>query len=291
VSGIGRARPWVIPVVVVIVAGVLAGVVALAMWDGTRASRTGPAPGGRGRAGSGAGAGVGVGAGIVRVDPGLTLIAMLSRDVPRYAAPGGARAGTVPGSWQGAPASLPVIDQRPGWLRVRLATRPKRPGEWAEPPVAEGGRLAQRPGGDSAWIVRSDAVLVTSSYRIVIDTSRHRLQLYDRGQQVMDAPAGVGTDAFPTPTGRYFLALFAAPPSPDYGAFVVVTSAHSDTTTDWEASGDAMVAIQGPLGGDAEIGSSGAQVSRGCIRLHEPDLERLRIVPAGSPIDIVAGDT
>lgn len=52
-------------------------------------------------------------------------------------------------------------------------------------------------------------------------------------------------------------------------------------------SGDAMVAIHGPLSGDAAIGSTGARISHGCIRLHEADLLRLRDVPAGSPVTIL----
>jgi lipoprotein-anchoring transpeptidase ErfK/SrfK len=66
-----------------------------------------------------------------------------------------------------------------------------------------------------------------------------------------------------------------------------VTSAHSNTISDWEESGDALIAIHGPLGDDAEIGTSGARISHGCIRLHDSDLAQLRVVPDGSPIDIM----
>ena len=103
----------------------------------------------------------------------------------------------------------------------------------------------------------------------------------------MDAPVGIGTRRYPTPTGHYFVALFATPPNPGYGPFVMVTSAHSETITDWEQSGDAIVAIHGPLGSDQEIGTTGATVSHGCIRLHDADLARLRQVPDGTPVDIV----
>ena len=68
----------------------------------------------------------------------------------------------------------------------------------------------------------------------------------------------------------------------------MVTSAHSDTITDWEGSGDALIAIHGPLGSDAQIGTTGAAVSHGCIRLHEANLVQLRPVPVGTPVDIVA---
>ena len=51
--------------------------------------------------------------------------------------------------------------------------------------------------------------------------------------------------------------------------------------------GDAVIGIHGPLGDDSEIGTTGARVSHGCIRLHDSDLVRLRQVPPGTPINIV----
>jgi lipoprotein-anchoring transpeptidase ErfK/SrfK len=67
----------------------------------------------------------------------------------------------------------------------------------------------------------------------------------------------------------------------------MVTCAHSDTISDWQGSGDAVIGIHGPLGGDRLIGTAGSRISHGCIRLHEADLRRLRAVVPGSPIDIV----
>jgi hypothetical protein len=199
--------------------------------------------------------------------PGLTLVAQLSHDVPRFSGPDQrTESGVVPGAWLGAPSSLPVIDARPGWLRVRLA---------------------QRPNFSTAWIRAGDARLVTSAYRIVVDIRSRHLRLYRNGKVALDVPAGVGTPDDPTPTGDFFLALFAPPPGPEYGDFVVVTSAHSTRITDWANSGDAIVGIHGPLGADAAIGSTGAAISHGCVRLHLADLAKLRQVPAGTPVSVV----
>jgi hypothetical protein len=118
-------------------------------------------------------------------------------------------------------------------------------------------------------------------------STRH-LVLFRENKVVLDAPAGVGTMTDPTPLGHFFLAFFAKAPSPQWGAFVLVTSAHSDAISDWEESGDAIVAIHGPLGEDAAIGTAGAQISHGCIRLHDDDLAKLRKVPDGTPIDVTA---
>jgi hypothetical protein len=144
-------------------------------------------------------------------------------------------------------SALPVIADTPGWYEVRLA---------------------QRPNESTAWIRTAGVTLTSTPYRIVVNLTTMQLTLYDQGNPVLNAPAGIGAPDDPTPTGEYFVAFFTQAPSPGYGPFVVVTSAHSDTIADWEGSGDAIIAIHGPLGLDAEIGTTGD-------------------VPAGSPIDIV----
>jgi lipoprotein-anchoring transpeptidase ErfK/SrfK len=199
--------------------------------------------------------------------PAASLVATLGSDVPRYASAGGPVVGTVASSWYGEPSALPVIAQQSGYLEVRLQ---------------------QRPNGSTAWIKATTATLSSTPYYIVIHLGTTTLDLYEHGHLVLDAPAGVGTDRYPTPTGNFFVTFFASPPSSGYGPFVVVTSGHSNVISDWEESGDALVAIHGPLGSDAEIGTTGAPVSHGCVRLHVPDLEQLRPVPPGTPIDIVA---
>jgi lipoprotein-anchoring transpeptidase ErfK/SrfK len=196
-----------------------------------------------------------------------TLVATTHGAIPSFRFPGGPRSGTVPATWHLALSTLPVIGTRPGWVEVRLA---------------------QRPNGSTAWVLASDVTLASTPYRIVIDLATTHLMLYRAGQLIMSMPVGIGTSADPTPVGQYFVAFLAAPPTPGYGAFVIVTSAHSNTITDWESSGDAMIAIHGPLGSDSQIGTTGARVSHGCVRLHESDLLQLRPVPVGSPIDIVA---
>jgi lipoprotein-anchoring transpeptidase ErfK/SrfK len=203
--------------------------------------------------------------GPVAVASGWSLIATTKGTISRYRAAGGPPKGTIPATWHGGVSALPVINQEPGWLQVRLASRPNE---------------------STAWVRRHDAELTSTPYRIVINLARKHLQLVRSGQVVLDAAVGVGTPTNPTPTGEYFVAFFARPPSVGYGSFVMVTSAHSNTITDWEQSGDALVAIHGPLGADAAIGTAGAAISHGCIRLHLGDQTQLRPVPAGTPISI-----
>jgi lipoprotein-anchoring transpeptidase ErfK/SrfK len=128
-------------------------------------------------------------------------------------------------------------------------------------------RLAQRPNESTAWIPQSDATLSTTPYKVVVDL------------------------ATATTPGNFFVTMQAPPPDPGYGAFVMVTSAHSDTITDWGNSGDAIIAIHGPIDSydDSLIGTSGAAISHGCIRLHDADLAQLADLPNGTPVNIVAG--
>jgi lipoprotein-anchoring transpeptidase ErfK/SrfK len=155
---------------------------------------------------------------------------------------------------------LPVIGASPGWVRVRLA---------------------QRPNESTAWLPAGDVRLGSTPYRIVVSNTTTQLALYDRGRLVFSAPAGVGTPDDPTPTGQYFAAFDEPPPQPNpgYGPFIMVTSAHSPAIRDWKGSGDAIIGIHGPLGEDSEIGTAGARVSHGCIRLHDQVLERLAQAP------------
>jgi lipoprotein-anchoring transpeptidase ErfK/SrfK len=209
---------------------------------------------------------------------GSTVLATVLRDAPVYARPGLLAAGTasagrgttdtVPATWYERPSVLPVIATRPGWVEVRLA---------------------RRPNGSTAWLPSSDVTLGSTPYRIVINTATTQLALYDGSQLVFSAPAGVGTTSDPTPTGDFFVAFDEQPPQPNpgYGPFIMVTSAHSPAISDWDGSGDAVIGIHGPLGDDSEIGTTGARISHGCVRLHDQDLEKLAAVPPGTPVEVV----
>jgi lipoprotein-anchoring transpeptidase ErfK/SrfK len=201
-------------------------------------------------------------------EAGMSLVATVKQTAPRFASPGRGRDGTVPASWYGRPSVLPVIGTVPGWVKVRLA---------------------QRPNESVAWLPAKDVTISSTPFRIVIDLATTHLELYDQGRLTLSVPAGVGTPDDPTPTGEFFVAFDEQPPQPNpgYGPFIMVTSAHSGAISDWEGSGDAVIGIHGPLGEDTEIGTTGARISHGCIRLHDTALVRLSEVPPGTPIDIV----
>jgi L,D-transpeptidase catalytic domain len=200
--------------------------------------------------------------------PTATLIATLHGPAPSYAsATAPAATGSVSPVWSGSTLGLPVIEIRRGRCHVRLL---------------------QRPNGQTAWIATTDVSLTRTDYHVVVDLSAKRLILYRRSKVVLQAPAVVGSPQSPTPTGHFFVGLFAQAPDPTYGPFVIVTSAFATTVTDWEQGGQSMVAITGPLGALAAIQHGGAPLSRGGIRLADGDMARLRPLPAGAPIDVVA---
>jgi lipoprotein-anchoring transpeptidase ErfK/SrfK len=200
---------------------------------------------------------------------GTSFVADINQAVAGYPAPNQPSNMTVPASWYGYPSVLPVIATEPGWLEVRLA---------------------QRPNESTTWVQQSQVTLGTTPYQIVVDLATMHLSVYKSGVEIMNFPAGVGSPDDPTPTGQFFMTMKVPPPDPGYGPFVLVTSNHSNTITDWEDSGDAIIAIHGPItsADDALIGTTGAAISHGCIRLHDADLALLAGLPAGTPINIVA---
>jgi lipoprotein-anchoring transpeptidase ErfK/SrfK len=206
----------------------------------------------------------------VAAPAGTTLVALTHGAIPGSPEPGAPENLLVPASWYGYPSILPVIDTAPNWVEVRLA---------------------QRPNGSTAWVPLSDVTLGTTPYQIVVNLSTEHLTVFEYGKEVMNFPAGIGTPDDPTVTGNYFVTMRVPPPNAGYGPFVLVTSAHSNAITDWADSGDAIIAIHGPITSydDSLIGTTGAAISHGCIRLHDADLAQLAVIPTGTPISIVSG--
>jgi len=200
--------------------------------------------------------------------PTLTTIATVTGALRYSATPGGRPIGAIPvGSWWGQTKRLPVVARLPGWLEVRLP---------------------QRPNGLTGWIPARSARLSTTRFAILVDVTTTRLQLWHAGRLLYDLPAGVGTTTDPTPLGIYYVMDVAPPEGPGWGPFILDTNAHSDAIQSWEGEGDAFTAIHGPLGADAEIGTTGGAISHGCIRLHDADLAKLAGVPPGTPVVITA---
>jgi len=205
---------------------------------------------------------------LIPVEDGWTLTATPHGSVQGYDGPDGAKTGEVTNTYYGFETTLPVIDQRPGWLHVRLAPKPN---------------------GSTSWVRVEDVDIGKTPWKIVVNLATTRLQLYKAGELMLDAPVGIGVDATPTVTGDFFVTFLQAPKNAGYGPFVMITSGHSEVLLTWEGFPDGILGLHGPVGADAQIGTTGAKISNGCIRMHVADQQQLADVQPGSPFQIIAG--
>ena len=166
-----------------------------------------------------------------------------------------------PGPYEGDRVVL-VLDSQDDWLLVDLPVRPN---------------------GTTAWVRRSDVILSTHDARIVVDLSAMRLWAWEDGMLVAEGAIALGTDETPTPPGRYFLNEIQAQEDPDtlFGSWILGTSGFSEVLEEVEG-GDPAVAIHGT--NDPSV--LGTQVSLGCIRVHEDVVERLALLPLGTPVEV-----
>ena len=198
--------------------------------------------------------------------PASTTLATLRGPVPGYSGPAAVGPSRVVAPTWGAAVTLPVVARRRHWLEVRVIGHPN---------------------GQMVWVPAAAVSLTRTPYYVMVDLSRRHLFLFREGKLRLYAPAGLGALQTPTPVGRYFVAFFTGSPNPGYGPFVIVTSGLASTVTDWEEDGTPVISVNGPLGTAALIATHGAAVSQGSVRLLDNDLQRLRSVPGGTPIDVV----
>lgn len=170
---------------------------------------------------------------------------------------------TLPATTEfGTPRALLVADQRDGWLEVELPVRPN---------------------GSTGWVRSEGAELREVEHEIVIDLTARTLTLTAGGEEVLSAPAAIGTAEFPTPTGRYYVTdKLATGEDGAYGPFALGLSAHSEVLTEF-AGGDGQVGIHG-TNDPATIGEA---VSHGCVRVTNDVITRLEeLVSLGTPVTI-----
>jgi lipoprotein-anchoring transpeptidase ErfK/SrfK len=142
--------------------------------------------------------------------------------------------------------------------------------------------LPERPNGSAGWVRRRSTKLITLRHRIEIDISEHSLRHYRDAELLQHFSVGVGRAATPTPPGVQF--VWARVPQPDpsgpYGSFALGLSGFSPVLLDWPGGG--RIAIHGT----ANPQDRGLDVSHGCIRVFNPQMNRLRRVPLGTPVII-----
>lgn len=145
-------------------------------------------------------------------------------------------------------------------------------------------RAAGAPSDVIGW-VQTNVLSRLYAVHTWLRVNRERLAatLIRDGRVVFRAPVGVGQPQWPTPAGQFFVEVSITPTEADgvYGAFAYGTSAHSNVLTEWPNEG------QIGIHGTNEPWLIPGHISHGCIRMRNPDIERLaRLMPVGTPVTI-----
>ena len=144
--------------------------------------------------------------------------------------------------------------------------------------------LPIRPNGTTGWIKREDVTLARNPFRIVVDRSAHRLQVFEGSQVLHDVPVAIGTGATPTPVGDFYIVELLRPDRPDgpYGPFAFGLSGFSETAPDF-AGGNGVIGLHGTN----EPATLGRDVSHGCVRVHNDVVALLAgSIPLGTPVSV-----
>ena len=144
--------------------------------------------------------------------------------------------------------------------------------------------LPVRPNGSSGWVRTTDVGLAEHLFRIQVDLQDFRMRVFEDGQPLFDAVAGVAAYNTPTPGGIYYTTELLAPliPNTAYGAFAYGLSGFSEVFETFNG-GPGQLGIHGTN----EPETLGTAVSAGCIRLHNDDIGRLtNFLPLGVPVTV-----
>ncbi|HET6507584.1 MAG TPA: L,D-transpeptidase [Baekduia sp.] len=161
-----------------------------------------------------------------------------------------------------SPTILAVAARRPGWVLVRTA-------------------LVRHHVG---WLPTSAGALFEEPRSIVVDLSAKTLSVFHRGRLTDRYRVAIGTDATPTPTGRFAVTdrLRTADPSGDYGCCILALNGHQTKIAQGWGGGDRIAIHATP-----HTWTLGKQVSHGCIRASDKALRRLmRKIRLGAPVRI-----
>ena len=142
--------------------------------------------------------------------------------------------------------------------------------------------LPERPNGSRGWVPDRSVKTVKLHERVEIDLSKYTLEWFKDGRLVDRFKVGIGQPQWPTPVGTFY--VWARVPQPGstgaYGVYALGLSGFSPVLSDWPGGGRAA------LHGTAAAWNKGRKVSHGCVRIFNPDMERLKHLPMGTPVII-----
>jgi lipoprotein-anchoring transpeptidase ErfK/SrfK len=146
--------------------------------------------------------------------------------------------------------------------------------------------LPLRPNETTGWIRREQVRLRPVAHQVEVDLSSRTARLLRNGRTERSWPVGIGRQATPTPTGRFYLTVKLRPPqiSSVYGAWALGLSGYSDVL-DQFGTGDGQIALHGT----SDPRDLGRGVSNGCVRLANGAITSLaKTLPLGTPVTIRA---
>jgi len=141
-----------------------------------------------------------------------------------------------------------------------------------------------RPNGRSGW-VQEDGLgsLHKIDETLVINRNALRANLYKGKHKLFSAPIGIGRGKWPTPPGDFYIreGIRIKKGGGVYGSFAFGTSAYSPTLSDWPGGG--VIGIHGTN----EPNLIPGHISHGCIRMRNPQINRLRrLAGIGTDVEI-----
>ncbi len=142
--------------------------------------------------------------------------------------------------------------------------------------------LGIEPNGARGWIRATDVTLERATDRIVVDMSTRVLRHFRDGGLAHRFRIGIGKPSTPTTPGSFFVWAQLEPRDSwgSYGSYVLGLSGFSEVLTYWPGGG--RMAIHGT----PDRSDRGAQVSFGCVRVYNRQMDRLRDVPLGTMVVI-----
>jgi lipoprotein-anchoring transpeptidase ErfK/SrfK len=148
--------------------------------------------------------------------------------------------------------------------------------------------LPVRPNGSSGWVNTDEVEITAVPYRIEVGITEHRIRVFRDEEIILDEPVGVGRTDRPTPGGIYYLKELLQPPNPNgsYGTYAYGLSGFSNVLQSFNG-GSGVIGIHGTN----EPDKVGTDVSSGCIRLNNENIERMVEeigLPLGTPVEILA---
>ncbi|RIK09374.1 MAG: L,D-transpeptidase [Acidobacteria bacterium] len=158
-----------------------------------------------------------------------------------------------------------VKESRDAWLRVLLPIRPN---------------------GTTGWVRIRDLKITGTNYRLRVHVGEKKIELLERGKLVTQFPTAIGKQNTPTPGGEYYLKELLKPKKQNgpYGSYAYGLSGFSNVLESFNG-GAGVIGIHGTN----DPSSIGKEVSAGCIRMKNEDIEQLvGILPLGTPVEILA---